>query len=188
MTHNPKAEVTVKQFRRYHEQDVFNDMRAEFEIMYRLSCTETGRWIDLTEDQHRSHNDVLCHWCRGGDIETKDNSGRDQIWSDLADSSRQHITGLLGNGWLFRVKERKPKTGEVWVGYGKAMVRTVNGRDNHDAAAWYDLDDNRPHGVDMSDIEYAAPSVEAYFARKFYENCEDEGLYSVVEYACAYED
>ena len=108
-----------------------------------------------------AHVHEIKHWCDGGDVEM-----RDEEWAylDLENPRFDHYTE-------YRIKQREPKPGEVWTlrcyaylihEFSGDFYQSLSGRE-------YCKSDNQV-------LEYAAPSVESYYAREFLQRRNDGPL------------
>lgn len=111
-----------------------------------------------------AHRAVIEHWCDGGEVEIKTCVG--EAW-DSCDPQFAHNRE-------YRIKQREPKPGEAWENkHGPWVYRTHGG--------WACLMDGKSSPeVEDQPMKYAAPSVMAYFARKFLDDHPQDTLYSVL--------
>jgi len=125
------------------------------------------------------------HWCDGGEVEYCID---DDHWSDKMNMAADFHVGIE-----YRIKQREPKPGEVWLDEIHPFIKL------HESDSisydWINLTNNcyslfTTYG--LKDLTYAAPSVEAYYARKFKKECDDNvdlelEAYSVLENAAQLE-
>jgi len=107
-----------------------------------------------------AHVDEIKHWCDGGDVQFNNPPAG---WFDANPNFDLHIE--------YRIKQREPKPGEVWI-TPAGMILIM---DEYCAAI-----NPMGHcycGNDVRDSNpiYAAPSVEAYYARKMLKKAEEFG-------------
>ena len=106
------------------------------------------------EDASIAHRSVIEHWCDGGQVEIF----FDSSWVEMGLSLPE-----FNENYKYRIKQREPKPGEVWAnGYGPWVYRTHG--------SWSCLIDGKSSPeVEDKPMTYAAPSGEAYYARKFHD-------------------
>jgi len=124
-------------------------------------------WEGSMMSWHR-HCDLIPKWCDGEDVEY-------QVTADKW-SSNISWTADFHEDVNFRIKQREPKPGEVWIdSEGDALHIPF------DCERWQFIDrlGYKNHNHPMIDIKYNAPSLEAYYARKFLNDCSDT-LHSIV--------
>lgn len=156
-----------------------------------MNITATGSKREWTgpKENYLKHHEVIGHWCEGGDVEWC-TAGE---WIDVAG-------GFFRKENEYRIKQREPVSGEVWLIDGDECV-FPNGAymQKSNDVAWVRLDGRgtKNSTVDCFMTEYVAPSVESYYARKFYEQSmtKDCGFdyedarecMNVLKQACRYE-
>lgn len=115
------------------------------------------RELKLPLENYLAHQEVVEHWIGGGEVEIF----IPEDWFVC------HDIPLFEVGDKYRIKQREPKPGEVWL---------VGGVDNNASV----VIQNREGGIDMLDLynyclwninaelqaTYAAPSVQAWVARE----------------------
>lgn len=157
------------------------------------TITATGKVRDWTgpKENYMKHHEVIEWWCGGGEVEWRhDTSG----WSNVEG-------GFFRPENEYRRKQREPQSGEVWMVDGDACVLPFGAyMQKSNSVAWVRLDG---HGSKSSEsdcfmAEYSAPTVESFYARKFYEQSmsKDCGFdyedarkcMDVLKEACRYED
>lgn len=154
--------------------------------LIRHHSEDTGRTLDVTPQWEEANPGVAKHWVKGGEVEVKnEHSGwivaRSKYMQDMIDCSEY---------WEFRIKQREPQPGEVWINDNTPALITSKG------FVW--LTNNNYMECDFLThvpcAEYAAPSVTAYYARELYEAACDNGegemqaLHDLCREACQFED
>jgi len=100
------------------------------------------------------HLDVIEHWVDGGEVEYCIGDGK---WLD-----KMNMPADFHIGVQYRINQREPKPGEVWTLRGYAyLIHEFSGD------FYQSLTGREYCKSDSQVLEYAAPSVEAYYARKF---------------------
>lgn len=138
-----------------------------------FKATDCKRPIELPMENYLAHQEVVEHWCAGGDVEACGVlTGR---WY-----SEPNISHEFDPEIPHRIKQREPKPGEVWV-YNDiyAWLRTTTPAPEDDVDmdeytlldGWVLLSGDDACDISCLDnIAYSAPSAEAYYARKFLGN------------------
>ena len=111
-----------------------------------------GRKWEGPEDASIAHRAVIEHWCDGGEVEIK--TCVDEVWYSCDPQ--------FAHNREYRIKQRKAKAGEVWV-CKKSLPYVYN----YDLKEFVNIWSNQNLESVMKTLSYAAPSVEAYYARKF---------------------
>jgi len=112
-------------------------------------------------DNYNAHKEVVEHWCDGGEVEIEDHQDQWIPCEPQFASNRN-----------YRIKQREPKRGEVWV-HITAGVRIRTPNNNHNDG-WVGVDGIPSTVVDWTKtLTYSAPSVEAYYARKVLDNANE---------------
>jgi len=125
-----------------------------------VGSDEDRNW-EGPEENWLAHKSVIIHWCDGGEVEY---SIDDYLWIDHMNTPADFHSDVK-----YRIKQREPKAGEVWVEDHCIYLLHINGETFFDLEGCYMTDGS---GIDLT---YAAPSVEAYYARKFME-CTSESM------------
>lgn len=155
------------------------------------TITATGKVRDWTgpKENYMKHHEIIEWWCEGGEVEAESNGA----WWVVAELEVLHAYADT----QYRRKHREPKSGEVWIGKeGKdACLITNTGYVWLDSCDSYErpLLDQWPTGMICT-----APSVQSFYARKFYESSmtKDAGFdyedarkcMNVLKEACRYDD
>lgn len=119
------------------------------------------REVECSLESWEKHQDVIKHWCNGGDVEFR---CKDFWYMKDGPKFNSQID--------YRIKQREPLMGEVWVSNNqKPYIRTPNGRPNSGSGdAWVDFEGVPSVWYNWSeDLTYTAPSLEVYIARKLWE-------------------
>lgn len=111
---------------------------------------EVRKWQGTLE-QWAKHEEVIVHWCDGGEVEKR---AEGEWWAQYSPRIKFECHRE------YRIKQRKPKVGEVWTREddGHAYIVTDGGIVSLDAGIRYTL-------YEDSSIEYAAPSVDEYYLK-----------------------
>ncbi len=120
-----------------------------------ISITDVKRPIELPLENYEAHKEVVDHWCDGGEVEIKVNSNS-ETW-ELSESSIPRFS--LHHE--YHIKKREPQPGEVWTHSTLGAAVCYSSIDEYCMCSLRGDDLYKPHC-----FEYAAPSVEAYIARK----------------------
>lgn len=117
-------------------------------------------WEGPIEDWE-AHRLVIEHWCDGGDVQIILIGGAGNGDDYYRDVSGPEFTHDL----VFCIKQREPKPGEVWVDEDGDAIHIP-----FDCEKWQFINKSgyKSHKYPITDIKYSAPSVEAYYARKFW--------------------
>jgi len=106
-----------------------------------------------------SHVWEIKYWCDGGGVQFK-NVHSGWVGSDIGYSL------AFDSEVECRIKQREPKQSEVWISdeLGRSYLMTSTG--------WIHLKDGKlcDSNREGNNMVYSAPSVEAYYARKFLNN------------------
>lgn len=146
-----------------------------------LKHTGTERTWEGKLEQWQKHKECIEHWCDGGSIEVNTGSGFVQA---LLYSFNLHFT--------YRIKQREPKPGEVWVhAQDPNLVFVVTHQRNWTELGSGEYDLFHEHHA----LGYAAPSVKAYYARELLDDVHswaghtrDYNLYEKIKKAAQLEE
>lgn len=125
--------------------------------------TETGRELTVTQAFEEKFPGVAKHWVMGGEVEYKYNDG---AWVNIFEESLREFVLDDDVGNSFRIKKRNPQPGEVWTNDGEPHIYgcAVRGSGGY---GFIGLNGTSAYADSYSDqFEYAAPSVQAYYARE----------------------
>lgn len=115
---------------------------------------------ELPEANWIKHKDVIIAWCDGADVEIhREITG----WCPYLVGANVKSSSLFSVHDQHRIAQRKPQPGEVWDISGRPYVF-------HRSADDYplvSLDGDHAMSVDGGNLTYVAPSIEAYYARRF---------------------
>lgn len=116
-------------------------------------------------DNWMAHSECIKHWCYGGEVEGRVLNG---VFA-LCDCG---VTFYYSNE--YRIVTRSPKPGEVWLIDGQASLYSFD-----ECSDWEFFELNGDNAWKSNDHEltkeYAAPTVESYYAAKFYKESLDQG-------------
>jgi len=119
-------------------------------------------WEGL-EENWLAHRDVIIHWCDDGEVEYCQGLS----WTRKRDDLEFVID------CEYRIKQREPKCGEVYEVSGDFYI--VHPLNDH---AWIRLDGQGFVTSNHQDAKYSAPSVEAYYARKFLSDAKENRYFT----------
>lgn len=123
-------------------------------IQKTISIVGSAReWVG-TFEQYEEHGEIVDHWVEGGDVDMFAFGS----WVPLTCESPDFFIDTN-----YRKKQREPKAGEVWqIGNYLCICCDTLGK-----MKFYRITGDQRFSVDVSEKKYLAPSIEAYFARKF---------------------
>ncbi len=125
-------------------------------------------WTGPLENYEKWKKEIE-HWCDGGEVEAK---GCNAQWAGghyCFDSEELE----------YRIKQRDPNYGEVWL-IGSAKTPCVF-RDTDNNYKFVRLDGYTSYTTELS-LEYAAPSVEAYYAMKWNADTDDMDIHDKLDH------
>ena len=134
--------------------------------------SDTGRELTVTSEFEDKFPGVAEHWVKGGEVEFRCIGC---VWVAANEKQLKRLVLDKGNEDKFRIKKRKPKTGEVWTNndgephiYGCALRGSAG-------YGFIGLDGRSSYADSYSDdFKYAAPSVSAYYARELIKGLGDK--------------
>ncbi len=123
--------------------------------MANVLVTVTGSKRDWkgTPVQFEKHGDAIQTWCDGAEVECWQATGE---WAHIPEPQFDVLS-------KYRIYERKPKAGEVWIDQGESVLVLS---DSYVA----DIVSGTLHEMSIADLqrlEFFAPDLRTYYAREF---------------------
>ncbi len=130
-----------------------------------LRYTGDTRAVNISIDSWEAHANFIIEWTNGAHLEQNMNQIQGGKWFPVDEPT-------FNSSYSYRIAQRKPQAGEVWVEEGKAMIV------NHECC-FVQLDDGMMFS-EAPNATYAAPSVKAYYAREMLEDYENQSAHLLV--------